>query len=88
MNVENVDVSENMQWAMEQDEAFIAVVTAAIERFKRNDWGEVDAAGQVTNDRNDASGGEVVASYPLPDRDDPIWIVAWPMPHSSAQTIG
>lgn len=78
MDIAHLDLSENIQWAMEQDEAFIAVVMAAIDRFKRNDWGEVDVDVHVANDTNAASGGEVIGCYPIPDSDDPIWIVAWP----------
>ena len=78
MNVGHLDLSENIQWAMEHDESFIAVVTALIERFTRNDWCDVDADRQVTNDRNAASSGAVIGNYLLSDRDDPIWIVAWP----------
>ena len=78
MDIPFLDLSENIQWAMEQDEAFIAVVMEALERFKRNDWGEVDAAAHVTNDINAASGGEVIGRYPIPDSDGPLYIVAWP----------
>lgn len=71
---------------MEQNASVIAVVTAAIERFKRNDWGEVDATGQTTNNANAAIVGEVIACYTFPGRDDPIRIVAWPG-HRYAEVI-
>jgi hypothetical protein len=50
---------------------------AFVDRFKRNDWGEVDAERRRANDVNAASGGEVIGHYSLPDGDDPIWIVVW-----------
>jgi hypothetical protein len=77
VDVGHLDLSENVQWAMEQDEAFIAVVMALIDRFKLNDWGEVDLERRIANDSNAAGGGEVIGCYPILGSDDPIWIVAW-----------
>jgi hypothetical protein len=77
MDVAHLDLSENIQWAMEQDESFIPVVMAFVDRFKMNDWGDVDAERQIANDIHAASGGEVIGCYPIADSDDPIWIVTW-----------